>query len=487
MAHWLKFIRLLFEFTCAREQVLWLEMRPNYPAQNFYTPLKISRSNYQPFMISPIKTLNSTAMQDNNLVSEFQNFTDFDFSHFYFGSGEDVYDTIKTFYRWYEEAFKGGYHIYQEPFASSPGTVISIKSNLGKSLDGLLNFSSYNYLGMAASPVVKEAAINAIQKYGLGASGGPNLSGMFDIHRELEASLAAFKQKEACTTFNSGYAANIGIISGLMRSGDTIFLDQYSHASIVDGAILSKAKIVFFRHNNELDLDRKLTGVTGRKLVIVEGVYSMDGDFCKLPEIVEVSKKHGARIMIDEAHSSFVCGENGRGAAEYFGLEDEVDFHMGTFSKALGGLGGYACGDRDFVTYLEAYARSRFFSCTLPPAVSAGVLASLNHIKANPELRHQLWRNVEYMQKRFKEEGIDSGNSESQVMLVIINKDAKVFGVAQKLRERGVFLQPVTYPAVSKGKARLRLSVSTSHTIDQLESAVQAISAVLREEGLITE
>src|SRR5690606_36060982 len=154
--------------------------------------------------------------------------------------------------------------------------------------------------------------------------------------------------------------------------------------SIVDGAILSKAKTVFFRHNNAADLDRKLAGVTGRKLVIVEGVYSMDGDFCNLPEIVEVSKKHGARIMIDEAHSAFVVGENGRGVAEYFGLEDEVDFHMGTFSKALGGLGGYACGDREFIIYLEGYARSRFFSCTLPPSVSAGVLAALNYIEANP-------------------------------------------------------------------------------------------------------
>ncbi len=426
---------------------------------------------------------NSLAVAEN--VTEFQNFTDYDFSNFYFGSGEDVYDVIKPYNRWYRKAYKGGYHIYQEPFSSAPCTTISINSNMDGALNGLVNFSSYNYLGMAASPVVKEAAINAIHKYGLGASGGPILSGMYDIHRELEASLAAFKHKEACTTFNSGYSANLGIISGIMRSGDTIFLDQYSHASIIDGAILSKAKTIFFRHNNEGDLEKKLAAVTGRKLVVVEGIYSMDGDFCKLSEIVEVAKRHGARIMIDEAHSSFVCGENGRGLVEHFGLEDEVDFHMGTFSKALGGIGGYACGDKDFILYLEAYAHSRFFSCTLPPAVTAGLQASLNYIEANPEIRQHLWSNVAYLQKRFNEEGVNIGNSTSQVMPVMIYEDAKVFDIAKKLRANGLFLQPVTYPAVPKRKARLRLSVSASHTIDQLEKAAQTIAVVLTEEGIL--
>lgn len=423
-------------------------------------------------------------MTTETTVRNFHPFTNYDFSNFYFGSGDDVYDTIRSFNQWWDEAFAGGYHIYREPFTSAPGTHISIRSNLGKQLDGLLNFSSYNYLGMANSPAVTEVAIAAIRKYGLGASGGPNLSGMFDIHRELEASLAAFKKKEACTTFNSGYAANLGIISGIMRSGDTIFLDQYSHASIIDGAILSKAKTVFFRHNNAADLEHKLAGVTGRKLVIVEGVYSMDGDFCNLPEIVEVSKKHGARIMIDEAHSAFVVGENGRGVVEHFGLEDAVDFHMGTFSKALGGLGGYACGDREFVLYLEAYARSRFFSCTLPPAVSAGVLAALHHIEANPEIRLQLWRNVHYLQNRLKEAGVDTGQSSSQVIPIMVYDDAKVFGIAECLRAEGIFLQPVNYPAVSKGKARFRLSVSALHTIDQLEYAAQTIANVLKEAGI---
>lgn len=414
-------------------------------------------------------------------VSEFQPFTNYDFSNFYFGSGDDVYDVIKTYNRWWDEAYKGGFHIYHEPFTTAPGTTISIQSNMGENFHGLLNLSSYNYLGMAGSSVVKEAVIQALDKYGLGAAGGPILSGMFDIHRELEAAVAAFKQKEACTTFNSGYAANLGIISGIMRSGDTIFLDQYSHASIIDGAILSKAKTIFFRHNNAADLEKKIAGVPGRKLVVVEGVYSMDGDLCKLPEIVEVAQKHGARIMIDEAHSSFIFGENGRGVAQHFGLEDEVDIHMGTFSKALGGIGGYVCADQELVLYLEAYARSRFFSCTLPPAVSAGVLASLNHIEEHPELRWQLWRNVEFLQRRFREEGVDIGSCASQVIPVMIYEDAKVFGIAQSLREAGIFLQPVAYPAVSKGKARMRISVSAAHTIEQLEYAAKTIASILNQ------
>jgi 8-amino-7-oxononanoate synthase len=362
---------------------------------------------------------------------------------------------------------------------------VSLEGNLDGARRGLINFSSYNYLGMADAPVNRQAAIDAIGRYGLGASGGPILSGMYDVHRELEAALADFKGKEACTTFNSGYAANLGIISGIMRSGDTIFLDQYAHASLVDGAILSKARTVFFRHNNEADLERKLAGTPGRKLVVVEGVYSMDGDLCRLPEIVEVAKKHGARIMIDEAHSAFVCGENGRGVVEHFGLEDAVDFHMGTFSKALGGIGGYAVGDRAFIAYLEAYARSRFFSCTLPPAISAGVLASLRHVQANPDIRRRLWSNVAYLRKRFGEAGIDIGRSTTQVMPVSINNDAKVFRIAQKLRDHGLFLQPVTYPAVSKGKARLRLSVCATHTVAQLEQAVRTLVLVFKEEQLL--
>lgn len=411
---------------------------------------------------------------------------EYDLSNFYNGAGEDIYDLLTPFNEWWNSrALSAGYHLYQEAMLTPAETEVAVRGNLDGRPHELINFSSYNYLGMAASPVAKEAVIEAVLKYGLGASGGPILSGVFDIHRQLEAELARFKNKEASILFSSGYSANVGIISALMRAGDHIFIDQYSHASIIDGTILSKAHTVAFRHNNAADLDRKLVGVSGKKLVVVEGIYSMDGDFCPLPEIVEVAKRHGARIMIDEAHSSFLCGQNGRGVVEHFGLESEVDFHMGTFSKALGGIGGYACGNREFIQYLTGYSRSRFFSCTLPPPVTAGILANLRYIAAHPCLQEKLWQNADYMRSRFREEGIDVGASESQIIPVMIYDDATAFRVAAKIRERGIYLQPATYPGVPKRKARLRVSVSASHTPQQLDRAIDVIAGTLREEGVI--
>jgi glycine C-acetyltransferase len=306
-----------------------------------------------------------------------------------------------------------------------------------------------------------------------------------DVHKELEQALSDFKGKEATILFPTGYSANVGFVSALMRPGDTIFLDQYSHASIVDGAILAKSKTTFFRHNNPLDLERKIKGVKGKKLVVVEGVYSMDGDVCLLPEIVEVAKRHGARILIDEAHSTFLFGPNGRGVAEHFGLDKEVDFHLGTFSKSLGGQGGFVCGSKDLIDYVNAFARSRFFSCNLAPVLAAGLLAGLRIIEKEPELRAKLWSNVAFMRRRFAEEGVDIGKSTSQVMPVLVNNDAKAFGIAEQIQRRGLYLQPVVYPAVPKHKSRLRVSISAAHSEQDLEHAVQVIASVLKEQGII--
>jgi glycine C-acetyltransferase len=306
-----------------------------------------------------------------------------------------------------------------------------------------------------------------------------------DIHNELAEAIADFKDKEAAILFPTGYSANVGFISAIMRAGDNVILDQYAHASIVDGAILAKSKTVFFRHNNPMDLERKLGKCVGKKLVVVEGVYSMDGDVCQLPEIVEVCKRHGARILIDEAHSTFLFGPNGRGVAEHFGLDKEVDFHLGTFSKSLGGQGGFVCGSKDLVDYVNAFGRSRFFSCNLAPPVAAGLLAGLRIVEAEPQLRARLWSNVAYLRRRFAEEGIDIGKSTSQVMPVLVNNDARVFGVAEAVQDGGLFLQPVTYPAVPKHRSRLRISVSAAHTEADLEFAVQVIARVLREQGII--
>src|SRR5512144_1871705 len=404
-------------------------------------------------------------------------FSEYDYSNFYHGAGDDPLNLLRPYADWYADARPNGYYLYSEALGSAPTTHVRVKNGqTGQWLD-LLNLASYNYLGISYRPEVKQAAIEALQRYGLGASGSPILSGTFDVHEEFARELARFKDKEACILFPTGYSANVGFISALMRPGDSILLDQYSHASIVDGAILAKSKTVFFRHNNPLDLERKMANVKGKKLVVVEGVYSMDGDICTLPEILEVTKRHGARILIDEAHSTFLFGPNGRGVAEHFGLDKEVDFHLGTFSKSLGGQGGFVCGSQALVDYVNAFGRSRFFSCNLAPSLAAGLIAGLRIVEDEPQLRAKLWSNVAYLRRRFAEEGIDIGKSTSQVMPVLVNNDAKVFSVAEKIQDRGIYLQPVTYPAVPKHRSRLRISISAAHTEDDLEEAVGVIAS----------
>ncbi|HXY38857.1 MAG TPA: aminotransferase class I/II-fold pyridoxal phosphate-dependent enzyme [Vicinamibacteria bacterium] len=411
-------------------------------------------------------------------------FAEYDYSNFYYGAGDDPLNLLRPYAEWYREALPNGYYLYSEVLGSEPSTRVRVRDGKTGEWRDLLNLASYNYLGISYRPEVKRAAKEAVERYGLGASGSPILSGSFDIHDEFARELARFKDKEATIVFPTGYSANVGFISSLMRSGDTIFLDQYSHASIVDGAILAKSKTIFFRHNNPLDLERKIANVKGKKLVVVEGVYSMDGDVCLLPEILEVSKRHGARMLIDEAHSTFLFGPNGRGVAEHYGLDTEVDFHLGTFSKSLGGQGGFVAGTRDLVDYVNAFARSRFFSCNLSPVLTAGLLAALRVAADEPQLRSRLWSNVAFLRRRFAEEGVDIGKSNSQVMPVMVNNDAKVFAVAEKIQQRGLFLNPVTYPAVPKHKSRLRISVSAAHSEQELETAAQTIAGVLREEGI---
>jgi 7-keto-8-aminopelargonate synthetase-like enzyme len=290
---------------------------------------------------------------------------------------------------------------------------------------------------------------------------------------------------EAVMVFPTGYSTNVGLISGLMRPGDWIIADQNSHASIVDGAILSKANVRFFRHNNPADLEKKLKSTTGKKLVAIEGVYSMDGDVPPLPDLVAVAKKYGARILIDEAHSAFVYGAHGRGVAEHFGLENEVDIHVGTFSKALGGQGGYVAGSKNLYNYLKGFARSRVFSCALSPVVAAGVLKSLELAQQEPQLRAQLWRNVAHIRERLEAAGVDIGQSTSQVIPIMVKNDRRVFELGHKLLRAGLYLQPIIYPAVAKHRSRFRVSISAAHSFEQLDEGVAILVRVLREERVL--
>lgn len=411
---------------------------------------------------------------------------DLDYSNFFWGSGKDPFDILGPFDDWFDEARPAGYYLFGQPMASAPRSRIDVVEQLHKEqLKGLINLASYNYLGLSYRADVIEAACEAIRTYGTGSSGSPILSGTTELHERLSNAIAEFKNKEQCLLFPSGYSANLGVIAGLMRSGDLVVTDQFAHASIVDGIILSKAQVRYFRHNNAADLERKLKDFPGRKLVIVEGVYSMDGDLANLPEIVEVAKSNGARIMIDEAHSAFLFGPNGRGVAEHFGLDDEIDIHLGTFSKSLGGQGGYVAGSRKLIRYLKGFARAHVFSCALAPGVVGGLLKACEIARDEPQLRDQLWKNTAYLQELLRERGVDIGDSQSQVIPIMIRDDDRVFKVAEDMIHHGVYLNPVRYPAVGKHRSRLRISVTSTHTSQELREAADIIASVLDRHGLL--
>ena len=410
---------------------------------------------------------------------------EYDYTNFYFGAGDDAFALLQPFDDWWQEARSSGYYLYELPIHSRPGTRIDVEdTKTGELRKGLVNFASYNYLGLSYRPEVIQAIKDAADHYGGGSSGSPILSGTTEIHQELAQEVAAFKGKEAAMIFPSGYSANVGTIGGLMRSGDLIVADQYAHASVVDGMILSKAKSRFFRHNRVDDLERKIKGFNGKKLVIVEGVYSMDGDVPPLGDILEVCRRHGARLMIDEAHSAFVYGETGKGVVEDQGFDAEVDIHLGTFSKSLGGQGGYTAGTAQLINYLRGFSRSRFFSCALSPVVVAGVRKALELATNEPELRQKLWENVAYMQKLLADAQIPIGDSTSQVIPIMVRDDARIFQIGEEIFREGVFINPVQYPAVGKHKSRFRMSISAAHSKEELEEGAAVIIRVLRRHGI---
>jgi 8-amino-7-oxononanoate synthase len=409
----------------------------------------------------------------------------YDYTNFYFGAGDDAFAMLEPFDEWWKDSKPSGYYLYGLPMQGSPTTRVDIRNTKTGEVHGdLLNFASYNYLGLSYRPEVKEAVIEAVHRYGNGASGSPILSGSLEVHHELAQRLAEFKGKEAVLLFPSGYSVNVGVIAGLMRSGDLIVADQYAHASLVDGMILSKANSRFFRHNNVDDLERKLSRYDGKKLVLIEGVYSMDGDVALVPDIVEVCQRYGARILIDEAHSTFIYGEKGRGVAEHLGCDNEIDMHIGTFSKSLGGQGGFVAGSQHLINYLRGFSRSRTFSCGLSPVVAAGVLKALELFLEEPELRTKLWDNVEFMQKHLRDAGISVGDSESQVIPIMIRDDVRVFEIGEALMHEGIYLNPVKYPAVPKHRSRFRMSISAAHSPEELEEGARIITSVLQRYGI---
>ena len=350
----------------------------------------------------------------------------------------------------------------------------------------VIMIGSNNYLGLSNHSRVKEAAIHAIEKYGIGCAGSRFLNGNLEIHEELEKKLAGFFRKEAALVFATGYQTNLGTISALVERNDAAIIDRYNHASIIDGCRLSFGKAQKFRHNDMDDLERALDRTRGKaQLIIVDGVFSMEGDIAALPAIVKLAKAYGARIMVDDAHAIGVLGNGGRGTAEHFGLENEIDLIMGTFSKSLAAVGGFIAGSSEVISWIKHVGRSLMFSASLPPPQVAAVSAALDIIEEQPELRTRLWRNTHKMLKGFKTLGYDTGTSETPIIPIIIKDTIKTYRMCKLLFENGVFVNPVVSPGVHPGRELLRTSYMATHTEDQLDEVLVAFEKVGRELGVI--
>jgi len=352
--------------------------------------------------------------------------------------------------------------------------------NYGGKPRPVINLCSYNYLGLANHPEVLAAAHEALRTHGMGACGSPMLSGMTDLHRELERRVAKFLKREDAMLFNSGFGGALGTISGLLRKSDVALLDNRSHLSLRDGAVLSRCRAEKFEHNDPASLDAALSRQKARRrLVIVEGIYSMDGDFGNLKELLAIAESHGASVFIDEAHSILGCGEHGRGAAEHFGVEDRVPLVYGTFSKAFGALGGFVAGSKETLQYLRFYAHPYVYSCALPPVVIAAILKALELGTSQPELRVQLWKNADYFHAQLQSLGLDTGASTTYVMPIVIGDRGRMYRLGHELRRRGLWVAPVDYPAVPQNRICFRACVTAKHTRADLDEALNILADTL--------
>jgi len=351
----------------------------------------------------------------------------------------------------------------------------------------VIMLGSNNYLGLTNHPEVKAAAARALDAYGTGVAGSRFLNGTLDIHVELEEKLARFMHRESVLTFPTGFQVNLGVISGLIGRKDVVILDNLDHACILDGARLSFGRVLKYGHNDMDALEERLRSVEDDRsaMIVVDGVFSMEGDLADLPRIVELKKKFGARLMVDDAHGVGVMGENGRGTSEHFGVEDETDLVMGTFSKSLAAVGGFVAGEKKVIDYIKHNARAVMFSAAPAPASVATVIKALEIIEREPERRRDLWDNTDYMQREFTGMGYDTGNSASPVIPLLVGEDMNAFKMTFRLQEEGIFANPVVSPGVPPGRAMIRTSYMATHTRDHLDRALEIFRKVGRELGVI--
>ena len=351
----------------------------------------------------------------------------------------------------------------------------------------VVNLSSNNYLGLTTHPLLRERALDAIRRLGVGSGSVRTIAGTMAVHMELESRLAAFKGTEAAVVFQSGFTANAGTVSSILGRDDVIVSDELNHASIIDGARLSRAAIKVFPHR-DADAARAIVAAlpaAQRKLIITDGVFSMDGDLGTLPALCDVADEYGCIMMVDDAHASGVFGRNGRGTVDHFGLHGRVDIQVGTLSKAIGVLGGYVAGARTLVEFLHHRARPFLFSTSHPPAVAAACIGALDVLEGEPELIDRLWENTRFFKGGLAALGFDTGGSESPITPVIVGDAARAMALSDRLFEKGVFAQGIGFPTVPQGKARVRTIVTATHTRDELQFALDAFKAAGADLGVI--
>jgi 8-amino-7-oxononanoate synthase len=380
-----------------------------------------------------------------------------------------------------QQAQKAGVYPYFRMIESEQDTEVIIN---GKKV---LMFGSNSYLGLTNHPKIIEAAIAATRKYGTGCAGSRFLNGTLDIHIQLEEKLAEFVGKEAALCYSTGFQANLGVLSCIAQRGDFILLDALDHASIIEGARLSFAKVHKFAHNDMDSLKRRLRACPPHKMkfIVIDGIFSMEGDIANLPEIVRLAEKFHATIMVDDAHSIGVLGKNGCGTANHFGLDDKVDMMMGTFSKSLASLGGFIAGDFDTINYLKHTSRSLIFSASMTPASTATVLAALDVMKEEPERIDNLWELTRYSLNAFKQLGFNTGKAESPIIPLRIGDINNTLMLTKLLLEKGIFVNPVLAPAVPKDDTLIRFSLIATHTREQIDYAVENIYGICKELGVL--
>jgi len=392
----------------------------------------------------------------------------------------DIFDKCRA-YTAAREVMEAGLYPYFKPLRENLGPEVIIKDRR------LIMMASNNYLGLTVHPAVIEAAKQALERYGSGCTGSRFLNGTLELHEELEDRLARFTRREAALVFSTGFQTNLGVISALVGKRDAVIIDRADHASIVDGCRLAFGTTLKFKHNDMADLESVLKNAADYdgKLIVVDGVFSMEGDIANLPAIVELARKYNARVMVDDAHSVGVLGERGSGTPEHFGLIDEVDLVMGTFSKSFASLGGFIASTAEVVHFLKHNARALIFSASMPPPALAAVLKCLDIIETEPERRTRLWENANYFRTGLQQLGFDTCSSETPIIPVLIGENEPTFAVCKKLFDKGVFVNCAVSPAVPPGHSLLRSSVMATHQRQHLDKALETFEEVGKEFGLI--